>query len=181
MGRAVVYTIGHSTRSLDELVGLLEMHGVTVLADVRSLPGSRRVPHFDRESLERALPPRAIRYCHLKSLGGRRRAREDSPNLGWRNESFRGYADYMQTDAWRQALNDLLDLAKRERPAIMCAEAIPWRCHRSLIADGLSVRGVEVLHITGRSDAVPHRLTSFARIEEDRIIYPALDTLPLDG
>jgi uncharacterized protein (DUF488 family) len=181
MGRAVVYTIGHSTRSLDELAGLLESHGVTLLADVRSLPGSRRLPQFDREALERELPARAIGYRHLSTLGGLRRARRDSPNLGWRNESFRGYADHMQTDAWRQALNELIDLAHRERVAIMCAEAIPWRCHRSLIADGLSVRGVEVLHITGRSDAVPHRLTSFARIEEDRIIYPALDTLPLDG
>jgi uncharacterized protein (DUF488 family) len=181
MGRIVVHTIGHSTRTLDHLVELLQAHGVTLLTDVRSRPGSRRMPHFDREALERELPARAIGYRHLKDLGGLRKAREDSPNLAWRNESFRGYADYMQTDVWRRALGELIELAIAERVAIMCAEADPRRCHRSLIADALALRGLEVLHITGPDEAAPHSITSFARVEGDRITYPALDTLPLDG
>jgi len=136
------------------------------------------MPHFARASLEVALPARGIAYLHLAELGGRRRPRPDSVNAGWRNEGFRGYADYMQEDAFWTALDRLRELAAARRTAIMCAEAVPWRCHRSLVADALVVLGVEVLHITGGGAPSPHRLTPFARVEGKRISYPA-DTLPL--
>jgi uncharacterized protein (DUF488 family) len=177
----VVYTLGHSTRSLGELMALLKANRVNLLVDVRFLPGSRRHPQFDRDVLERELPAHGIAYRHHKSLGGRRRPRPDSINQGWRNDSFRGYADYMQTGEWKGALDELIDWAHHECVAIMCAEAVPWRCHRSLIADGLVVRGVDVRHITGPGNAAPHALTSFAHVEGDRISYPGLDTLPFNG
>src|SRR6266571_2653871 len=153
----IVLTIGHSTRTLDELVELLALNHVELLIDVRAAPGSRRMPQ----------------------LGGHRPARPDSINTGWRNEGFRGYADYMQEDAFRAAL-DTLEQKARERPtAIMCAEAVPWRCHRSLISDALTVRGVEVRHITGRSYPSLHVVTPFARVDNGRISYPAADTFPI--
>lgn len=167
-----IWTIGHSTRSLDELVDLLRGHGVDWLADVRTLPGSRRMPHFDREVLEPELHRRGIGYSHLQALGGLRKPSAGSTNLGWRNISFRAYADYMQTQPWRDGLDQLLDLAGRHAVALMCAEAVPWRCHRSLIADALTIRGVEVLDITGKGRATPHALTAFARVEGDRLTYP---------
>lgn len=167
-----IWTIGHSTRSLDEFVGLLGEHGVDWLSDVRTLPGSRRVPQFDREALEPELAGRGIGYSHLRALGGRRKPSAGSPNSGWRNAGFRGYADYMQTGPWRDGLTELLDLAGDHAVAMMCAEAVPWRCHRSLIADALTIRGVEVLHIVGRGRATPHVLTPFARVEGDRLTYP---------
>lgn len=136
------------------------------------------MPHFARASLEVALPERGIAYLHLAELGGRRRPKPDSVNAGWRNEGFRGYADYMQEDAFWAALDRLRGLAAVRRTAIMCAEAVPWRCHRSLVADALAVLGVEVLHITGSGAPSPHQLTPFARVEGKRISYPA-DTLPL--
>ena len=175
----MIWTVGHSTRSLDELVELLRVPNVTVLADVRTLPGSKRHPQFDREALEEELPRHGLRYVHFRALGGLRRPRPDSPNLAWRNESFRGYADYMQTPDWEQAVGELLDLAAAERVAVMCAEAVPWRCHRSLLADGLVARGVEVRHITGRGQPAPHALTSFAHVEGVRVTYPGSGQLPL--
>lgn len=146
---------------------------------MRTVPASRRVPHFAKAALERTLPRHGIDYVHMPELGGLRKARRDSVNLGWRNESFRGYADYMQTDEFWAALALLERLASERRVAIMCAEAVPWRCHRSLIADALTVEGVEVRHITGPSSPSEHRLTPFARVENGRITYPPPDTLPI--
>jgi len=143
----VVYTIGHSTRDIDRFIALLEREHIQHVADVRSFPGSRRYPQFGREALAASLAARGIGYSHHPELGGRRRARPDSPNGAWRNESFRGYADYMLTPAFATALDVLVDEAARQRTAIMCAEAVPWRCHRSLISDALVARGVEVLDI----------------------------------
>jgi len=172
-----IFTIGHSTRSLEELVDLLKHHHVDLLVDVRTVPASRRMPHFAKAALKRALPAHGIEYMHMPELGGLRKPRPDSINLGWRNVSFRGYADYMQTDEFWRAIDRLASLPSRT--AIMCAEAVPWRCHRSLVADALVVRGVEVRHITGRSEPARHLLTPFARVEDDRISYPAPDTLAI--
>ena len=172
-----ILTIGHSTRSLDEFVGLLTHHRVTVLIDVRTVPASRRMPHFAKSALERSLPQRGVRYKHMPELGGLRKPKLDSINTGWRNVSFRGYADYMQTDEFWPGIDRLMNLPSR--PAVMCAEAVPWRCHRSLIADALTVRGVEVRHITGPAEPAAHRLTPFARVDDGRISYPAPDTLAL--
>ncbi len=164
--------MGHSTRGLDELIGLLQEHHVTLLADVRTAPGSRRVPHFARATLSEALPERGIEYVHLPELGGLRRPRPDSPNTGWRNESFRGFADHMASDEFRAALGRLVELGRQGGVAVMCAEAVPWRCHRSLIADALLVRGVEVTHIIGPGRTQAATLTPFARVEGERITYP---------
>lgn len=167
-----IFTIGHSTRSLDEFAGLLREHGVVALADVRSVPASRRVPHFAKASLEVELPARGIAYAHIPELGGLRRPRRDSVNTAWRNESFRGYADHMQTPAFEAGLERLLALP---RPlAVMCAEAVPWRCHRSLIADALLVRGIPVEEILGPGAHRPHELTPFARVQGARVTYPGL-------
>jgi uncharacterized protein (DUF488 family) len=149
------------------------------LIDVRTVPASRRMPHFARSALERSLPEHGISYRHMPELGGLRKPKPDSTNLGWRNVSFRGYADYMQTDAFWDALGELERLAATKRLAIMCAEAVPWRCHRSLIADALVVHGVDVRHITGMQEPSPHRLTPFARVEGGHITYPQPDTLAL--
>ena len=170
-GERAVYTIGHSTRELDRFVALLDREHVRHVADVRSFPGSRRYPQFGREALAASLAARGIGYSHHPDLGGRRRAREDSPNGAWRNASFRGYADYMSTQAFARSLDDLIDLAARERTAIMCAEAVPWRCHRSLIADALVARGVSVQHILD-ARTEPHRLTPFAVVREGVVYYP---------
>jgi uncharacterized protein (DUF488 family) len=144
---------------------------------VRTVPASRRMPHFAKAALERSLPAQGIGYLHMPALGGLRKPRPDSINLGWRNVGFRGYADHMQTDEFRRGLDQLISL--RWRVAIMCAEAVPWRCHRSLIADALLVRGVEVRHITGKGEPALHSLTPFAQVDGDRITYPAADTLGL--
>ncbi len=169
----VIFTIGHSTCSLEEFIGLLRAHGVTLLADVRTVPRSRRNPQFNRETLPGALAAAGIGYRHLPGLGGLRRPRPDSRNLAWESESFRGFADYMGTPEFEGALDELLELARRERVAIMCAEAVPWRCHRSLIADALVARGVRVEHILGPARRQPHALTRFARVEGGRVVYPA--------
>jgi uncharacterized protein (DUF488 family) len=147
--------------------------------DVRTVPASRRMPHFAKAALERSLPERGLAYRHMPELGGLRKPRLDSTNLGWRNVSFRGYADYMQTDDFWDAIAELERLVAAESVAIMCAEAVPWRCHRSLIADALVVKGVEVRHITGLGEPSSHKLTPFAVMERDRISYPTPDTLPL--
>ncbi len=156
----------------------MERNEIELLVDVRTLPASRRMPHFGKAALERSLPARGIAYVHMPELGGLRKPKSDSVNLGWRNPSFRGYADYMQTDEFWSAIDRLRELARARRVAIMCAEAVPWRCHRSLIADALLVRGVEVRDITGVGEPTVHSLTPFARVEGERITYPP-DTLAL--
>lgn len=170
-----LYTIGHSTRTLDELVALLRDHGVSILADIRTIPRSRHNPQFEQEALRTALSRRRIRYVHLPALGGLRKAHKDSPNGGWRNASFRGYADYMQTEDFERGLAELEALAAEGTVAVMCAEAVPWRCHRSLVADALSVRGAHVEDIIGPGQSHPHRLTPFAHVEGTRITYPPED------
>jgi len=166
-----IYTLGHSTRSLDELVALLRSAGVSTLVDIRTIPRSRHVPQFDRDALPAALRSRRLRYVHLPALGGLRHARPDSPNTGWRNASFRGFADYMLTDDFEAGLAELRSLAAASTVAVMCAEAVPWRCHRSLVADALTVRGALVEHIMGAGRPRPHQLTSFAHVDGVRITY----------
>jgi uncharacterized protein (DUF488 family) len=169
----VVLTIGHSNRPLASFLECLSAHRVQTIADVRTIPRSRHNPQFNRDALPASLEACGVGYRHLASLGGLRRARPDSPNLGWRNASFRGYADYMQTAEFEAALDDLIELARHDRVAAMCAEAVPWRCHRSLIADALVVRGIAVEHILSPARRDPHRLTPWARREGLRIVYPA--------
>ena len=176
---AAVLTVGHSTRSLEELVELLRHHGVELLVDVRTVPGSRRMPHFSKASLEKTLPAHGIAYMHMPELGGLRKPKHDSINMGWRNVSFRGYADHMQDDEFWEAISELERLASTKRLAVMCAEAVPWRCHRSLIADALTMRGDDVRHITGRGEPAVHTMTPFARVAGGRITYPAPLTLGL--
>ncbi len=171
---AEIYTVGHSNRSLDDLVALLSPFGVTTLVDIRTVPRSRHNPQFNTDALGPALAPHGIAYVHLAALGGLRKPRKDSPNAGWRNESFRGYADYMQTDAFAQALDQLIAIAAKARAAIMCAEAVPWRCHRSLVADALLARGLHAAHVMSPTRANPHKLTPFARVEGPHVTYPGL-------
>lgn len=168
----VIFTVGHSTRSFEELVELLRTHGVQRLVDVRTIPRSRHNPQFNRETLSRALRSRRIGYRHIKALGGLRRARADSINAGWRNASFRGFADYMQTPSFCEGLERLLELAKQKPTAIMCAEAVPWRCHRSLIADALTARGYEVRDIMSVTSAKLHLLNPMARVQDQQVTYP---------
>ncbi|MGH7604157.1 MAG: DUF488 family protein [Gemmatimonadaceae bacterium] len=170
MDRDKLYTIGHSTRTLDEFLGLLAREGVTHLVDVRAFPASRRYPHFNGPELSQSLAAAGITYSHAPELGGRRKVRKDSRNTEWRNEGFRGYADYMETPRFASALEELLDVAKSERTAIMCAEAVPWRCHRSMISDAVVARGLPVLHILD-SGTQEHRLTSFAWVDNGRVRY----------
>jgi uncharacterized protein (DUF488 family) len=173
--QALVLTIGHSTRPIDVFVRMLAANGVTHLVDVRTVPRSRHNPQFNSDALERALRDAGIAYTHVPGLGGFRQARPDSANAAWRNASFRGYADYMQTPAFAQHLADVIELAKSERVTLMCAEAVPWRCHRSLIADALLARGVAVEEIVSETRRVPHKLTPFARVVGASITYPAID------
>ncbi len=171
-----IYAIGHSTRSLEDFIEILQAHGITLLADIRTVPKSRHNPQFSQESLALELPRHGIHYRHIRELGGLRHPSKDSVNTGWENASFRGYADYMQTPEFQAALESLMELAQKERVAIMCAEGNPLRCHRSLVADALAVRGVTVLHISSRKSAKEHRLTPFAQVEETRITYPPVKT-----
>ena len=168
-----VYTVGHSTRTTRELLELLRAHGVEQVVDVRTIPRSRHNPQFNRPALSRALHAGKLGYRHLKALGGLRHARADSVNLGWRNASFRGYADYMQTEEFAAGQARLEQIARGRPTAIMCAEALPWRCHRSLIADALTVAGWRVLHIQSRRTARPHRRTPFLRVRGGTLRYPA--------
>jgi hypothetical protein len=172
-GGALVLTIGHSTRTVEALIELLQAQGVTDLVDVRTIPRSRHNPQFNQDALAKALRRAGIGYTLLEALGGLRKARPDSPNAGWRNASFRGYADYMQTPEFEAGLQALIELAAGRRVAIMCAEAVPWRCHRSLIADALTVRGIPVAHIIDAGHTRPHSLTPFARVHGVQITYPA--------
>jgi uncharacterized protein (DUF488 family) len=167
-----VLTIGHSTRTLEAFTDLLRAHDATALADVRTIPRSRHNPQFNRETLPGALDALDIEYAHIAGLGGLRRPQRDSANAGWRMPGFRGYADYMLTAEFGTNLEDLMELAKRQRVALMCAEAVPWRCHRSLIADALVVRGFPVEHILSNTRSQPHKLTPWAQIDGSRILYP---------
>jgi uncharacterized protein (DUF488 family) len=174
MARNFVFTIGHSTRPIDDFVHLLKSHGVQRVVDVRTLPRSRVNPQFGIARLPGWLRAAHIHYTHLPGLGGLRRPRPDSLNLGWRNDSFRGYADHMQTRAFKEGLHRCLELASVERVALMCAEAVPWRCHRLLIADALVARGIDALEIASDTRVRPHTLTPFARVDGTDITYPAV-------
>ena len=171
--RFVVWTIGHSTRTLEQFINLLQAHAVTCVVDVRTVPRSRHNPQFNKAALPRSLKKAGLRYVHMPGLGGLRHAKRDSVNVGWRNASFRGYADYMQTAEFQQNLKELIDLAAKERSALMCAEAVPWRCHRSLIGDALLVRGIRVEDIMSETRAQTHTLTPFAKVRGVKIRYPA--------
>ena len=169
----VLLTIGHSTHSIGEFTAILEAQGVDRLADVRTIPRSRHNPQFNRDALEASLAEAEMRYVPMPGLGGLRHARPDSPNTAWRNASFRGYADYMQSAEFLQNLDRLIELSQQAPTVIMCADAVPWRCHRSLIADALLVRGIPVEHIMTATSAQPHKLTRFARVHGREIIYDA--------
>jgi uncharacterized protein (DUF488 family) len=168
---AVIWTIGHSTRSIEEFLSLLAGSDIEVIADVRSSPGSRSYPQYGREAFQATLEAHAIGYHWLPALGGRRRASRDSPNTTWRNASFRGYADYMSSPEFAQGLAQLLDVSHKARTAIMCSEALWWRCHRSMIADALRVRGLEVVHVLDAKHSVVHPMTSPARIVRGALSY----------
>lgn len=167
-----VFTVGHSTLPIEQFIAVLNAFGVRRLADVRTVPRSRRNPQFNADALASALRVREIDYVPAPSLGGLRHPRKDSPNTGWRNESFRGYADHMQTEVFAEGLDALIRMSREARTAIMCAEAVPWRCHRSLVADALEVRGVPVVEILSERSARMHELTPFARVDGTRITYP---------
>jgi len=169
----LVMTIGHSTRTIDEFIGLLRAHAASQVVDVRTIPRSRHNPQFNKDSLPGSLKKVGLGYVHMPGLGGLRHAKHDSINMGWRNASFRGYADYMQTPEFAQALEELIKLAKQQRIVIMCAEAVPWRCHRSLIADALLVRGIRAEDITSPTRRTLHTLTPFAKVRGTTITYPA--------
>lgn len=169
---ARVLAVGHSTRPFAELVELLSSNGVAILADIRTVPRSRHNPQYDQAALRPALEREGIRYRHLPRLGGLRHPRADSPNGAWRNASFRGYADHMLTPEFEEGLLELRQLASQGAVALLCAEAVPWRCHRSLVADALFARGVVVEHIGGPGRTSPHRVTPFARVEGRRVTYP---------
>lgn len=170
--KGTIFTIGHSTLPIERFIGLLKIYGIGQLIDIRTIPGSRRNPQFGSEALAGSLRAADIGYAHMAALGGLRRARKDSPNAGWRNTSFRGYADYMQTAEFTDAVDALIRIGERTRTAIMCAEAVPWRCHRSLVADALAVRGMPVIEILSETSYRPHKLTPFARVEGTSILYP---------
>jgi uncharacterized protein (DUF488 family) len=170
-----LYTVGHSTHSRDEFVELLRHYEVGRLVDVRTIPRSRHNPQFNKEDLAVSLRNRRIAYRHMRELGGLRRARADSINSGWQNASFRGFADYMQTSEFNAAVEKLIELAAEKQAAIMCAEAVPWRCHRSLIGDALLVRGIEVVDIYSLKNAKPHLLTQMAKVQGTAITYPFAD------
>lgn len=172
-----VFTVGHSNRPIEEFLAMLAASGIELVGDIRSVVGSRRNPQFGRDELPRALEDAGIAYRRLEDLGGRRYTRvgEESINGAWRNRSFRAYADYMQTEAFARGVEELIRLAERQRTAIMCAEAVPWRCHRSLVGDALLVRGIEVVDIMSPTASRPHTLTSFARVDGERVWYPPED------
>ncbi len=174
LGSPTVWTIGHSTRRIEEFIDLLQQHRIETLVDVRHFPGSRRLPHFSKEALHRALALADIHYEHLIELGGRRPVRPDSHNLAWRNPSFRGYADYMETQPFRDGIERLLEAARSGRTAMMCSEAVWWRCHRSMIADFLKAAGVQVFHILGLGKVQEHPYTSAARLVNGRLSYEGL-------
>jgi uncharacterized protein (DUF488 family) len=178
--KSTVFTIGHSTRPIEEFIGLLKANGLRQVLDIRTIPKSRHNPQFNNDSLADSLGTAGIGYVHMKELGGLRHARRDSVNLGWRNASFRGYADYMQTPEFAQAIDRAILLAKKVPSALMCAEAVPWRCHRSLVADALLVRGIRVLDVISSAEPKEHKLTPFASVKGTNLTYPS-DQRPLPG
>jgi uncharacterized protein (DUF488 family) len=167
-----IYTIGHSTRTSEQFIELLRAHGIEELVDVRTIPRSRHNPQFGSEEIAASLRQAGIAYMHLGKLGGLRHASKDSVNLGWQNTSFRGFADYIATPEFQAGLDELKALAEKKTVAIMCAEAVPWRCHRSLIADALTIQGWQVMHIQSRKTASPHELTPFLKVQDGKISYP---------
>jgi uncharacterized protein (DUF488 family) len=167
-----IHTVGHSTHPIEVFIAMLEAHGIRQLVDVRTIPRSRHNPQFSRENLPSSLQRVGIRYVHMKGLGGMRKPQPDSANTGWRNASFRGYADHMQSEDFRASLAELIALASKAPTAIMCAEAVPWRCHRSLIGDALTARGVEVIDILSATKTQPHVLTPFADVHGTEVTYP---------
>jgi uncharacterized protein (DUF488 family) len=169
-----IWTIGHSTRSAEEFNHILSVHEIAVLSDVRTFPGSRRYPQFNKEQLKESLAAVGIRYQHSAALGGRRRPNATSKNLAWKNASFRAYADHLETEEFKRGVKELLEVAAKERTAVMCAEALWWRCHRSLIAENLKSRGWEVLHVASEKQAEVHPYTSAARMVEGRLSYEGL-------
>lgn len=169
----VMLTIGHSTHPLNEFVDMLLAHGVTRVVDVRTVPRSFHNPQFNKTSLPRSLKKARLGYVHMPGLGGLRHAKRDSINMGWRNTSFRGYADYMQTPEFEESLNELIELANHDRIALMCAEAVPWRCHRSLIADALLIRGIRTEDIMSLTRSPVHTLTPFAEVHGTFLTYPS--------
>ena len=172
MTDTTIFTVGHSTHPIDEFIGILKAHGIKKLIDVRTVPKSRHNPQFNADELAASVRASGITYRRMASLGGLRHTTKDSPNGAWRNASFRGYADYMQTEEFDAAVGQLLERGRSSDAAIMCAEAVPWRCHRSLIGDALLVRGAKVLDIMSATSAKAHSLTSFARVEGRRLWYP---------
>ncbi|TXH36461.1 MAG: DUF488 domain-containing protein [Rhodospirillaceae bacterium] len=167
-----IFTVGHSTLPIEHFIALLTIYGIEQLMDIRTVPRSRHNPQFNSNELAGSLATARIGYVPMPALGGLRHAQKDSPNTGWRNKSFRGYADYMQTAAFREALETLIRMSRQKRTAIMCAEAVPWRCHRSLVADALDLRGVPVVEILSETNYRMHQLTPFARVEGTSITYP---------
>jgi uncharacterized protein (DUF488 family) len=176
-----ILTVGHSTRTTNEFIELLLEHEIKRLVDVRTIPRSRYNPQFNRDELAKSLGRALIGYTHMPELGGLRHARKDSTNTGWRNLSFRGFADYMQTAEFEQGLQRLIEMSAQEPIAIMCAEAVPWRCHRSLIADALVTRGIPAVDIISAGHAQPHKMTPFAHVEDGRVTYPGEEALSLWG
>ncbi|MDD2467070.1 MAG: DUF488 domain-containing protein [Desulfobulbus sp.] len=186
----MIFTVGHSTRSLEDFVELLRHYGIERLVDVRTIPRSRHNPQFNKDTLGGFLRNRRIAYRHMKELGGLRHSRADSPNMGWHNASFRGFADYMQTQEFVGAIEKLIELAREKTTSVMCAEAVPWRCHRSLIGDALLVRGIGVSDIFSSKSAKPHTMTAMAVMDGTQITYPSqeggnddqlIHTLAADG
>src|SRR5579884_3603404 len=167
-----VFTVGHSTLPIEQFIQLLKAYGIECLLDIRTVPKSRHNPQFNSDDLRESLAGAGIGYRALPSLGGLRHARKDSPNTGWRNKSFRGYADYMQTPEFQAGLHDLIETSSRARVAIMCAEAVPWRCHRSLVADALNARGIPVVEILSETNHRMHKLTVFAHVDGNQVSYP---------
>jgi uncharacterized protein (DUF488 family) len=166
-----LWTLGHSNHALAKFLAILEAHNIQLVIDVRRFPVSRKWPHFNAAALAESLPARGIAYAGMPELGGRRKARPDSAHTAWRVEAFRGYADFTDTPEFREGLEKVMALAREKRAAVMCAEALPWRCHRSLIADALIVRGCEVVDILSEKEARPHKLPDFARVEGERMVY----------
>jgi len=171
-----IFTVGHSTLPIEQFLAVLKAYRIERLVDIRTLPRSRRNPQFERTALADSLSSECVDYVHLPALGGLRHPRKESPNTGWRNQGFRGYADYMQTQAFENELETLITLSHEKRVAIMCAEAVPWRCHRSLVSDALIARGIPVIEILSESSYRPHKLTSFAHVKGTQITYPADQT-----
>lgn len=176
----IVWTIGHSTRPIEDFLDLLARERVERLVDVRAFPGSRRYPHYNREALAETLAGAGIDYLHRPALGGRRRPPKDAPSSAWRNEGFRGYAAYMRTPEFHEALDELVARASERRTVIMCSEAVPWRCHRTLISDALTARGIDVEHILDAATS-RHTLTSFAVVHDGEVTYPAPSDYADDG